>query len=312
MDQVAMNETRSALSSDSSWASCDISPRNTETHAQDNVGDDFVVVPTLPSPTQSQVAQAHHRPGQLGCSKSSSSEVEGETMTQEASNTLSPSSLYACHHGSSATPTTPTPPTPAPRAGLKVKQLEEEKSKLHQQVELLQKHISELEGQLQSRPDPSVAGEATQSLQAKIEQLEDQNKKLKVASSSNTERLTEKISRLELSSMNSDQEIIQLKQLLATKQHEMDQGKQEKCQLEQSLASLRVEKERERRILEKERDRLKQEMRSSPTTEQAPGVLGRSTNVSSRDHNVLRRLNDTLRDKKLLEEVTYNGLLSSS
>lgn len=308
MDQEVLNESqqaRSALSSDSSWVSCDMSLRNTATHAQDSVSDDFVVVPT-PSP------QDHHRPGQLDYSKSSSSEVEGGTLTQEASNTFSPSSMYACRHGSSVTPTTSTPPTPAPRAGLKIKQLEEEKSKLHQQLESLQKRILELERQLQNRPGPSVTGEGTQSLQERIDQLEDQNAKLKRASSSNTERLTEKISQLELSSMNSDQEIIQLKQQLVTKQHEMDQAKQERFQLEQNLTSLRIEKERmdgERRILEKERDKLKQEMRSSPTTEQAPGVIGRSTSVSSRDHNVLRRLNDTLRDKKLIEEVTYHELL---
>ena len=306
MDHEEPQQARSALSSDSSWASSEMSPRNTDTHAQDSVGDDFVVVPTL-SPTQSQVPQTHHRPGQLGYSKSSSSEVEGGTLTQEASNMLSPSSLYACRHGSSATPTTSTPPTPAPRAGIKVKQLEEENTKLHQQMGSLRKYISKLEGQLQSQPNPSVTDEATKSLQERIEQLEDQNMKLKRASSSNTERLTEKISRLELSSTNSDQEISRLKQELATKQQEMEQAKQERYQLEQSLASLKVENERvngERRILEKERDRLKQEVRSSPTTEQAPGVIGRSTSVSSRDHNVLRRLNDTLRDKKLIEEVT--------
>lgn len=229
-------------------------------------------------------------------------------MSQEASNMFSPSSPYACRHGSSATPTTSTPPIPAPRG--KVKQLEEEKSKLHQQVGSLQKRISELET-LQSRLDPSDTG-STSSLQVRIEQLEDQNKKLKVASSMNIERLTEKISQLELSSMHSDQEISQLKQQLTTKQHEIDQAKQEGCQLKQSLSSLKVEKEwvdEERRSLEKDRDRLKQEMRSSPTTEQAPGVLGRSNTLSSRDQNVLRRLNDTVRDKKLLEEVTYCELL---
>ena len=210
----------------------------------------------------------------------------------------------------SSSSSTPTAPVPTPQA-IKVKQLEEDISKLHKQVESLQQRNSELERELQSASSLTASTDVDViSLQMKVAQLEDQNKKLKEANSRNVDRMTEEISRLQLSGLSSDQTVNHLRQQLSMneqqvreKDQEIIKLQQEKYQFEQSLASMRVENERldgERKILERERDRLKEEIQNSPTAEQAP-QLGRSNSV--RDQGVLRRLNNTLRDKKQLEEV---------
>lgn len=192
-----------------------------------------------------------------------------------------------------------------------MKRLEAEVSRFRQQVDSLQQRNSELERELQSfNSVTSTTDVDVTSLQVKLAQLEDQNMKLKEANSRNVDRMSEEISRLQLSSLSSDQTVSQLKQQVSVneqqvkeKDDEIDKLRQEKYQLEQSLNSVKVEKEQidgERRILERERDRLKEEIQNSPTSEQAP-ALGRSSSV--KDPGVLRRLNDTLRDKKKLEEV---------
>ena len=310
MEQEPPPQPRSAWSSgaDGNRGSCDERWVDTTTHTGGS--DDFVAVSqcgghSSSNSDESQLPQ--HRPGQLNYSTNSSSE---RSLTQGASNVFSPSSPYAHRQGSSGTPTTSTPPTPAPRGlGIKLKQVEEDNSNLRQQMESLRQLNSELQRKLQSRPDPSPGGmdEDTFSLQLRIGQLEDRNEKLKEANSVNVERLTEKIAKLELSNVSSDQEINQFKQQLVVKEREIARERQEKHELEQSLASLKIENERvdeERQILERERDRLKQEIRTTPTSERAPGgALGRSNSVSSRDQSISKRLIDSIREKKQLAEV---------
>ena len=240
-----------------------------------------------------------YRPDQLTYSR-----LEGEHTYSPGGATHSPSSPMLRQRSSLLTP------TPAPRQS-KAKQLEADLSRLRQQVGSLQQRNSELERDLQSfNSVSSTDGVDVTSLQMKLTQLEDQNMKLKEANSRNVDRMTEEISRLQLSGLSSDQTVNQLRQQvhvneqhLTEKDEEIGKLRQEKSQLEQSLTSMKVEKERidgERRIIERERDRLKEEAQNSPSSEQAP-ALGRSN--STREPGVLRRLNDTLRDKKKLEEV---------
>lgn len=262
----------------------------------------------LPS-TQGQGLTPQHslyRPDQL--TYSSDARLEGEHSPGGVFH--SPSSPLFRQRSSSSS--TPNAPTPTPRI-VKVKQLEADVSRLHQQVDSLQQRNSELERELQSfNYVTSTTGVDVTGLQTKLAQLEDQNMKLKEANSRNVDRMTEEISRLQLSGLSSDQTVNQLRQQLSLneqqvreKDEEIGKLKQEKTQLEQSLTTMKVENERidgERRIIERERDRLKEEIQNSPTSEQAP-ALSRSNSTSHA--GVLRRLNDTLRDKKKLEEV-YN------
>lgn len=302
-------QTTPALYSDDRWASSAASPLGAAARERDDL---TVVDVGCPSPSQSSSRLSHSaRPGQLNYSQTSGS--EGESSSQGYVGVFSPafsaSSPQLHRHGySSAT----TPPTPAPRA-VKVKQLEDEVSQLKYEMKSLQLQNSELQSQLQSKLQigTAVDEQDTSILHSRVAQLEDQNKKLKEASSMNVDRLTEKISHLELCSMTSDQTIVSLKKELEIKtndlnrrEDEVEREKREKRQLEQSLASLKVEHERvegERRILERERDRLKEEMKSNPSS---GGAISRSNSVSTRDQRVEKRLNDALRDRKQLEDVS--------
>ena len=250
---------------------------------------------------------ALHRPDQLTCS--SESKIEGGLS--QGGVLHSPSSPLFRQRSSSSS--TPNAPVPTPR-GITVKRLEAQVSQFREQVDSLQRRNSELERELQNFN--SVTGTTdvdVTSLQVELARLEDQNMKLKEANSRNVDRMSEEISRLQLSGLSSDQTVNQLKQQVSVneqqvkeKADEIDKLRQEKYQLEQSLNSVKVEKERidgERRILERERDRLKEEIQNSPISEQAP-ALGQSSSV--KDHGVRRRLNETLRDKKKLEEVKNN------
>ena len=262
----------------------------------------------LPS-TQGQGLTPQHslyRPDQL--TYSSDAGLEGQHSPGGV--ICSPSSPLFRQRSSSSS--TPNAPTPTPRI-VKVKQLEADVSRLHQQVDSLQQRNSELERELQSfNSVTSTTSVDVTSLQMKLAQLEDQNMKLKEANSRNVDRMTEEISRLQLSGLSSDQAVNQLRQQLnmneqqvGEKDEEIGKLRQEKTQLEQSLTTMKVENERidgEKKIIERERDRLKEEIQNSPMSEQAP-ALGRSNSTSYA--GVLRRLNDTLRDKKKLEEV-YN------
>ena len=283
--------------------------------------DDFVTVDGTggyPSPTTSSQVP-HQRPDHLNYPPNPGSQGSHASHSQDGvlSSSYSASSPQQHRHGYSSPlmpATTSTPPTPVPRA-MKVKQLEEDVSRLRHEVASLRQQNSELVGQLQSTPDHSVmmsGGDDDSSLQLRVAQLEDQNKKMKAANSLNINRLTEKISHLELDSINCDQTVIALSKRVKNseeevkkKEEEIERERAERKQIEQSLASLKVEHERvdgERRIMERERDRLKEEVRSSHTTDSS-GAAGRSNSVSSRDAGVLRRLNNTLREKKQLEEV---------
>ena len=215
----------------------------------------------------------------------------------------------------SSSSSTPNAPTPTPRL-IKVKQLEGEISQLHRQVDSLQRRNSELEKELQSfnsvTSTMSTDSVDVGSLQMKVAQLEDQNMKLKEASSRNLDRMTEEISRLQLSGMTADSTVNQLRQQVSTnewqmreKEEEIGKLRQEKSQLEQSLTSMKVENERidgERRIIERERDRLREEAQNNPGSEQAAAGLDRSSSVRG-EAGVKRRLMDILRDKKKLEDV---------
>lgn len=251
--------------------------------------------PVLPFTQGQGVTLPQDRPDQL--IYSSDSRLEGEH-----------SPLL---HQRSSSSSTPTPPTPTPRFSLKAKQLEAEVLQLRQQIDSLQQENSELKREAQSATSfSSTTGVDVTSLQIKLAQLEDQNMKLKEANSRNVDRMAEQISRLELSGMTADQTVNQLRQQVSVneqkakeKEEEVSKLRREKDQLEQSLASMKIENERiggQKRVIERERDRLKEEIQNSPTTEQAP-ALGRSNSVSQA--GVLRRLNDTLRDKRKLEEV---------
>ena len=276
--------------------------------------DDFVTVDGTggyPSPTTSSRVP-HQRPDHLNYPPNPGSQGSHASHSQDGvlSSSYSASSPQLHRHGYSSPlmpATTSTPPTPVPRA-MKVKQLEEDVSKLRHEVASLRQQNSELVGQLQSMPDPIDDS----SLQLRVAQLEDQNKKMKEANSLNINRLTEQISHLEVDSINCDQTVIALKKQvkkseeeLKKKEEEIERERAERKQIEQSLASLKVEHERvdrERIIMERERDRLKEEVRSSHTTDSS-SAAGRSNSVSTRDAGVLRRLNNTLREKKQLEEV---------
>lgn len=291
---------KQAWSSDGSWVACGGSPHNTA--PQDSVSEDSFVTVSESSVHPSATSTGHvphYRPDHLDYSSNLSS--KGEYSKRGAIDPYSSSSPQTYRQSFSTTSTPSSPPIAVPRA-VKVKQLEEEVAKLRHQVLSLQQRNSELESQSQSASHVS-GGVDSSSLQARVTQLQDQNKKLKEASELNVERLTEKISKLEFSSMSTDQEISQLRHQLREKTREADKERDEKYQLELSMTSLKKDHMRidgERQILERERDRLKEEVKRSPITEQAP-PLGRS-NIT-RDQNVLRRLNDTIRDKKALEEV---------
>ena len=270
-------------------------------------GPDLHPSPALSSSSEQGLTQHLYRPDQLNYSSKSNLEGGQSPGLGGGIHTSSSPQMFRQRSSSSSTPTAPVP---TPRA-IKVKQLEEDISKLHKQVESLRQHNSELERELQSASSLTASTDVdVTSLQVKVAQLENQNKKLKEANSRNVDRMTEEISRLQLSGLSSDQTVNHLRQQLSMneqqvreKDQEIIKLQQEKYQLEQSLASVRVENERldgERKILERERDRLKEEVQNSPIAEQAP-QLGRSNSV--RDQGVLRRLNNTLRDKKQLEEV---------
>lgn len=219
----------------------------------------------------------------------------------------------------SSSSSTPNAPTPTPRL-IKVKQLEGEVSQLRRQVDSLQQRNSELEKELQSfnsiTSTMSTDSVDVTSLQMKVAQLEDQNMKLKEASSRNLDRMTEEISRLQLSGMTADSTVNQLRQQVSMnewqmreKEDEIGKLRQEKSQLEQSLTSMKVENERidgERRIIERERDRLREEGQNNPGSEQAASGLDRSSSVRG-EAGVKRRLMDILRDKKKLEDVRNNN-----
>ena len=277
----------------SSSVSHETSPRSTSAHVCDGGGEED----GRGGPT------GLTRPGQLTYYSHSSGGVG--LSPQGSSSTYSPSSPHNSRHPGLSS--TQTPPTPVPRA-IKVKQLEEENSRLRNEVESLRQLNDDLTRESERRwtAGDGLDDNAT-ALRLKVGQLEDQIEKMKMANTMNVERLTEKISTLELGGMSSDQTIEKLKQKLEVEESEMAREKKEKCQLEQSLSSLKVEYNRvdgERQIIERERDKLKEELKNASGGDQAPPRVSRSNSVSGRDAGVLRRLNDTLRDKKLLEDVS--------
>ena len=273
----------------SSAASHEVYPRSTASDGDVVVGES---VPSLVRPVQLTYSQST---GGVG------------VPPRGVSSTFSPSSPHSSRHpGLYSTPTSSTPPTPVPRA-FKVKQLEEEISRLHQEVESLRQHKDDLARQLEGRLAASsdCPGDDATALCLEVERLKDQIEKMKAANRMNVDRLTEKISTLELGGTSSDHMIHTLKEKLEVEEKEAAREREARCQLEKSLATLKVEFSRvdgERQILERERNKLREEVKNSSSSEQTHGALSRSNSVSGQ--GVLRRLNDTLRDKRDLEDVS--------
>ena len=256
-------------SSSESWTSCDVSPPITTTQAAVSEGQT--------SPVYTGHVPTDCRPVKLDYSSSLSS----EGGTQGGNSVFSPSSPRL----NSRTPSATTPsltPVAAPRMN-KVKQLEEEKAKLQNEKEDLEKLNIELSEHVRMLKEAN---------ERNLKRLNEEN-----------ERNINKISCLELSSTSADVEKVRLQKQLREKDDQIYKEQQERKNIESSLSSLRIDYDRidrERQRLEEERDRLKVEMKRSPSVEQVV-PLGRP---GGRDTGVYRRLNDSIREKRELEEVS--------
>ena len=265
-------------SSSESWTSCDVSPPITTTQAAVSEGQT--------SPAYTGHVPTDCRPVKLDYSSSLSS--EGGYGTQGGNSVFSPSSPRL----NSRTPSATTPsltPVAAPRMN-KIKQLEEEKAKLQNEKEDLEKQNIELSERVRMLKEANERN--LKRLNEEKERLNEEN-----------ERNINKISCLELSSTSADVEKVRLQKQLREKDDQIYEEQQERKNIKSSLSSLRIDYDRidrERQRLEEERDRLKVEMKRSPSVEQVV-PLGRP---GGRDTGLSRRLNDSIREKKELEEVS--------
>jgi DNA repair exonuclease SbcCD ATPase subunit len=228
------------------------------------------------------------RPIKLEYSSNLSS--EGGYSTQGGNSIYSPSSpLIHSQTPSSTTPSSSTTPVAAPRLSIKVKQLEEEKLKLQNERDLLEKENSELSGRV------SMLKEANERNLKKLNKEKDRINE-------ENERNIDKIARLELSGVSADFEKDNLKLQLKEKDDQIDKEQQERRMVESSLGCLRIDYERierEMQRLEEERDRLRVEVKKSPSVEQT-APLGRA---GGRDTGIHRRFTEAVREKRELQEV---------
>ena len=264
-------------SSDESWTSCDVSPPTTTSEGSQNEGQT--------SPANTGHVTTDCRPVKLEYSSSLSS--EGGYTTQGGNSVYSPSSPLI--HSQTPSSSTASTPVPAPRLSIKVKQLEDDKIILQNDKDLLEKENSELKGHVRMLKEAN---------ERNLKKLNEEKYRL----NEENERNIDKIARLELSGTSADLEKDRLELLIKQKDDQIDKEQQERRLVESSLDSLRIDYERierEKLRLEEEKDRLKAEMKRSPSVEQV-APLGRS---GGRDTGVYRRLNDTIRQKRELEEV---------
>ena len=270
-------------SSDESWTSCDVSPPTTTSE-----GSQTAVNEGQTSPAYTGYVATDCRPVQLDYSSNLTS--EGGYSTQGGNSVYSPSSplIYSQSPSSSATTSSSTP-VAAPRHSIRVKQLEEENATLQTEMDLLKEQNTKLSGRVEMLKEAN---------ERNLKRLNDEKEWL----NEENERNIDKISRLELSTTSADVETARLREHLREKDDQISKEQGERRNIESSLYSLRIDYDRidrERQRLEEERDRLKADIKRSPSVEQV-APLGR---LSGRDSGVYRRLNDSIREKRELEEV---------
>ena len=268
-------------SSDESWTSCDVSPPTTTSE-----GSHTAVNEGQTSPAYTGYVATDCRPIQLDYSSSLSS--EGGYGTQGGNSVYSPSSPLIYSQSPSATSSSSTP-VAAPRHSIRVKQLEEENATLRSEMNLLKEQNTKLSGRIDMLKEAN---------ERNLKRLNDEKERL----NEENEHNIDKISRLELSTTSADVEKARLQEQLKEKDDQIYKEQQERRNIESSLSSLRIDYDRidrERQWLEEERDKLKADIKRSPSVEQV-APLGRS---GGRDSGVYKRLNNSIREKRELEEV---------